>query len=110
MKHQVELSTETIAHLGRISMGDLQAFPDDVGTEICLLMRNLAKDKQGAKKIKSEFISKPIRLVDGDRAELMNKIDRFSEVYHNQPDDHARELFFMMNSDDFRRGKYSAKI
>ena len=110
MKHKVELSSETIAHLGRISMGDLRTFPDDVATEICLLMRNLAKDEQGADKIRSEFCTKPIRLVDGDRAELMNKIDRFSEVYHNKPDDHARELYFLMNSDDFRRGKYSAKV
>lgn len=101
MKHQVELSTETIAHLGRISMGDLQAFPDDVATEICLLMRNLAKDKQKADKIKSEFVREPIRLVDGDRAELMNKIDRKAEIYHNQPDDHARELYNLMNSSQY---------
>ena len=105
MKHQVELSTETIAHLGRISMGDLQAFPDDVATEICLLMRNLVKDKQKADKIRSEFILKPIRLVDGDRAELMNKIDRKAEICHNQPDDHARELFNLMTSSQYNNGR-----
>ena len=110
MKHKVELSSETIAHLGRISIGDLQAFPDDVATEICLLMRNLAKDKEEANRVRTEFVSKPLRLVDEDRAELMNKIDRFSEIYHNKPDDHARELYFLMSSDDFRRGKYSAKM
>ena len=105
MKHQVELSTETIAHLGRISMGDLQAFPDDVATEICLLMRNLAKDPFKTAEVQSEFVTKPIRLVDGDRAELMNKIDRKAEICHNQPDDHARELFNLMTSSQYNNGR-----
>jgi len=105
MKHQVELSTETIAHLGRISVGDLGVFPDHVSTEICLLMKNLAKDKEGADKIRSEFCLEPIRLVDGDRAELMNKIDRKAEICHNQPDDHARELFNLMTSSQYNNGR-----